>query len=87
LASYFKPGDYSRTGLYSFPLLNVGTVKEIRLFNLTDWGWVLLLGTVILVVWLLIIFQANSIGAHEFGQIPDSEFGDHTGDHGNDHTV
>ena len=41
-------------------------VQEIGLINLTDWGWMLLLSIVILVVWLLIIFQARSQGSQEF---------------------
>jgi len=42
---------------------------EEGLIFLTDWGWLLLLVGVIFVVWLLIIFQINSKGAHEWGQI------------------
>ena len=61
-------------------------VKEINLINLTDWGWMLLLSIVVLVVWLLIIFQAKSKGAHEFGQMPVSELSGQVTDHGDDHT-
>ena len=46
----------------------------------------LLLNIVILVVWYLIIFQAKSKGAREFGQVPDPELSGHVNDHGGDHT-
>ena len=46
---------------------------------LTDWGALILLVVVILVVWLLIIFQAKSHEVEEWGQITES--GDsHKGD-------
>ncbi len=46
---------------------------------LTDWGALILLVVVILVVWLLIIFQAKSYEVEEWGQITES--GDsHKGD-------
>jgi len=56
------------------------------LINLTDWGWMLLLSIVVLVVWLLIIFQAKSKGDHEYGQVPDSELSGHVSDHVDTHT-
>ena len=39
---------------------------------LTDWGALILLVVAIFVVWLLIIFQANSKGAHDWGEISEA---------------
>jgi len=47
--------------------------QEESLIHLTDWGWLILLIVVIFVVWLLIIFQINSKGAHEWGQISEAD--------------
>ena len=46
---------------------------------LTDWGALILLVVVILVVWLLIIFQAKSYEVEEWGQITESD-DSHEGD-------
>lgn len=54
-------------GVNSVVILREEPVNEIKLIGLTDWSWVLLLSTFILVVWILIVFQARSKGAHEFG--------------------
>ena len=64
-------GYYFTSGLYSNTVLKEEPVNEIRLINLTNWGWILFLSIVILVVWLLIILQTKLEGAHEFGQIPE----------------
>ena len=56
-------------------------IKEIHFANLTDWGWILFFSIVILVIWLLIVFQAKSKGSHEFGQVSDSEIGSEMGEH------
>lgn len=61
-------------------MLEEKPVKEIRFVNLTDWGWMLFLGILILIVWLLIVLQAKSRSTHEFGQEGIStsfEHGDH----------
>jgi hypothetical protein len=81
LISYSTIGYYFTSGLNFINVLKGEPVKEIRLINLTDWGWMLLLSVVILVVWLLIIFQAKSKGAHEFGQVPNSELSGDVNDH------
>jgi hypothetical protein len=47
-------------------------ISEIHLVNLTDWGWVLLLSAVFLIVWVLIIFQARSKGSHPYGMVSES---------------
>ena len=47
-------------------LLKEEPIPEIHLVNLTYWGWVLFLGVVILIVWLLIIFQARLSGSHPY---------------------
>ena len=47
--------------------------QEEGLVYLTDWGAVIILIVVIFVVWLLIIFQINSKGAHEWGQISEAD--------------
>jgi len=86
LISYSTIGYYFTSGLNIIFGLKGEPVKEIRLINLTDWGWMLLLSVVILVVWLLIIFQTKSKGAHEFGQVPDPELSGYVNDHGDDHT-
>ena len=61
-------------------------VEEISLINLTDWGWMLLLSVIIFVVWLLIIFQVTSKGAHKFGQVSDSDLSDPVNAYGDDHS-
>ena len=86
MISYSSIGFYFTSGLYSITALKEKPGNEIRLINLTDWGWMLFLGIVILVVWLLIIFQAKSKGAYEFGQVPGSELSGHVSDHGEDHS-
>lgn len=86
MISYSAIGYYFTSGLYSITVFKEEPVDEIRLINLTDWGWMLFLSIVILAVWLLIIFQAKSKGAHEFGQVPESELSGHLSDHGDDHT-
>jgi hypothetical protein len=48
-------------------------IPEIRFANLTDWGWVVFFGIVILVVWLLIIFQINLQGSHPYGDVSDPD--------------
>ncbi len=86
MISYSPIRYYFTSGLNFIKVLKGEPVKEIGLINLTDWGWMLLLSVVILSVWLLIIFQAKSKGAHEFGQVPDSELSGNVNDHGDDHT-
>ena len=86
MISYSAIGYYLTSGLYSITALKEEPVNEIRLINLTDWGWMLLLSIVIFVVWLLIIFQAKSKGAHEFGQVPDPELSGHVSENSNAHT-
>ncbi len=86
MISYSTIGYYFTSGLNFIKVLKGEPVKEIKLINLTDWGWMLLLGVVILVVWLLIIFQAKSKGAHEFGQVPDPELSGHVSDKSDAHT-
>ena len=46
-------------------LQEAGTVDEIEMIELSSWEWYLLLSIVILVIWLLILYQARSSGAHE----------------------
>jgi len=54
-------------------LLKEEPIPEIHLVNFTDWGWVLFLGVVILIVWLLIIFQVRSRGSHPYGMVSESD--------------
>ena len=54
-------------------LLKEDPITEIQLVNLTEWGWVLFLGVVILLIWLLIIFQARSSGSHPYGMVSESD--------------
>jgi hypothetical protein len=68
-------------------ILDEEPIKEIHLANLTDWGWMLFFSIVILVVWLLIVFQANSKGSHEYGQVSNSEIGSELGKHGSSDKV
>jgi hypothetical protein len=72
--------------LYSITVIKEEPFEAISLINLTDWGWMLLLSIVVLVVWLLIIFQAKSKGAHEYGQVLDPELIGHVSDHVDTHT-
>jgi hypothetical protein len=72
--------------LYSITVIKEEPFEAISLINLTDWGWMLLLSIVVLVVWLLIIFQAKSKGAHEYGQVLDPELSGHVSDHVDTHT-
>lgn len=46
-------------------LQEAGTVNEIEMIELSSWEWYLLLSIVILVIWLMILYQARSTGAHE----------------------
>ena len=54
---------------YLFPavLQESGPVNEIEMIRLSSWEWFLLLSIVILIVWLLILYQKNISGAHAFG--------------------
>ncbi len=58
-----------------------GPVQEIKLINFTDWGWLLFISAVILVVWTLLIFQAKSPGSHEYGSFSELETNNEFGDH------
>ena len=58
----------SKTGV----ILEEGTIPELHLINLTNWGWVVFFIIVTLVTWGLIVFQSNSKGAHVYGVISDS---------------
>lgn len=73
-------GYYLLGVLDAVVVLDEELVNEIKLINLTDWGWLILLSFVILVVWLMIVLQAGSKGAHEFGSVPDSDNNGHGGD-------
>ena len=46
-------------------LQEAGTVNEIEMIELSSWEWYLLLSIVILVIWLLILYQARSSAVHE----------------------
>lgn len=46
-------------------LQEAGTENEIELIELSSWEWYLLLSIVILVIWLMILYQARTSGAHE----------------------
>lgn len=46
-------------------LQEAGTVNEIEMIELSSWEWYLLLSIVILVIWLLILYQTKSSGSHE----------------------
>ena len=78
-------GYFFSGGVNSILILKEGPGKEIKLISLTDWSWVLLISTLILVVWLLIILQSRSKGAHEFGMDADSDDHSHLTDHGDEH--
>ena len=54
-------------------LLEEESIPEIHLFNFTDWGWVVFFIIVTLVIWVVIVFQSISKGAHQYGVISDSE--------------
>lgn len=44
-----------------------GPVHELNLIHLSSWEWFGLLSIVILIVWLLILFQVRSTSVHELG--------------------
>jgi len=72
--SFFNQIGFSRVSeVISLDKMGSSIFQEESLIHLTDWGWLILLIVVIFVVWLLIIFQINSKGAHEWGQISESD--------------
>jgi hypothetical protein len=62
-------------------LVDEAPIQEIHLINLTNWGWLLFISIVIVIVWLLIIFQVKSFGSHELGLISKSESDHNQADH------
>ena len=72
--SFFNQIGFSRVSeVISLDKMGSSIFQEESLIQLTDWGWLILLIVVIFVVWLLIIFQINSKGAHEWGQISEAD--------------
>ena len=51
--------------LLPIQLQEAGPVSEIEMIKLSTWEWYLLLLVVVLIIWLLILNQARSSGAHE----------------------
>jgi len=62
-------------------LLEEGQIPEIHLINFTDWGWLLILSVVTLIVWGLIVFQSKSKGSYSFGDVSESEVVHDSDDH------
>lgn len=53
---------------YQSQLHQMDPVNTVEMFKLPGWGWLLLLSAVILIVWLLILFQVNSYHAPDNSQ-------------------
>ena len=55
--------------MYLVPIVlqESGPVNEIEMIRLSSWEWFLLLSIVILIIWLLILYQRNLSSAHGFG--------------------
>jgi hypothetical protein len=82
--SIFRQIGFSRISeVISLDQMGSSIFQEESLIHLTDWGWLILLIVVIFVVWLLIIFQVNSKGAHEWGQISESDESQKGDEHAN----
>ena len=62
-------------------LLEEEPIPEIHFANLTDWGWILLLSIVSLVIWGMIVFQAKSKGSHPFGLVSGTDDDHHDEEH------
>lgn len=58
---------------FNFDLLNSFYSQDSGLINLSDWEWSLFLAVLILVIWLLIVFQARSYSSQEFGSATESD--------------
>lgn len=72
--SLFRQIRFSKVSIVTSQYqMDSSILQEEGLIHLTDWGWLILLIVVIFVVWLLIIIQVNSKGAHEWGQISESD--------------
>jgi hypothetical protein len=56
-----------------------GPVHEVEMIQLSSWEWFLLLSIVILIIWLLILFQVKTYGSHEYGMQPHDHHEDHSG--------
>ena len=71
--------------LLPIQLREAGPVSEIEMIKLSTWEWYLLLSVVVLIIWLLILFQARSSGAHELAldsEVTDQEISDsHAANH------
>lgn len=61
--------------------LEEGEIPEIHLINLTDWGWVIFFLVATLIIWGLIVFQSNSRGSHQYGDLSDSEITHESNNH------
>lgn len=58
---------------YNFDLLYSFSLQDSGLINLSDWEWLFFLAVLILVIWLLIIFQAKSYSSLESGSATESD--------------
>lgn len=58
---------------FNFDLLNSFYSQDSGLINLSDWEWLFFLGILILMIWLLIVFQARTYSPQEFGPATESD--------------
>ncbi len=73
MSVFHQIGFSKESVIASLDQMDSSTFQEEGLVYLTDWGAIIILIVVIFVVWLLIIFQINSKGAHEWGQISEAD--------------
>lgn len=66
---------------YLFPAFvqETGPVHEVDMIQLSSWEWFMLLSIVILIIWLLILFQVKTYGSHDYGMQSHDHHEDHTG--------
>lgn len=66
---------------YLFPAFvqETGPVHEVEMFQFSSWEWFMLLSIVILVIWLLILFQVKTYGSHDYKMQSQDHHKDHNG--------
>lgn len=81
---YFPVGIILNMLFVNF-LLETASVPEIEMFEFSTLEWLILLMIVIVIIWILTVLQARSIGAHQFDLGTLTEHSGLPGDnHGND---
>ena len=65
--NYFLSTSNILGSIFPITVSNTQSTPEIEMIELTSWEWFLLLSIVILVVWLLILFQIKFTDAEGTG--------------------